>query len=252
VSFAVTAEAYDRFMGRYSKRLAGPFADLAGVDAHWRVLDVGCGPGALLGELVARVGADQVVAADPADGFVAAALDRHPGTSVHRAAAEQLPFDDDSFDAALAQLVVHFMSNPVAGLAEMARVTTNGGVVAACVWDYHEGGSPLSALWAAAAELDPAAPGETELPGTSRGHLGELFRAAGLRSVEEATLEVSVQHPSFNDWWEPFELGVGPAGAYVAGLEATARQRLAGRCREALGDGPFTVEATAWAATGLV
>lgn len=252
MSFTVAAEAYDQFMGRYSKRLARPFADLAGVDTDRRVLDVGCGPGALLSELVARVGAELVAGVDPSEGFVAAARDRHPGTLVRQATAEQLPFEDHSFDVALAQLVVHFMSDPVAGLTEMARVTARGGVVAACVWDFHEGGSPLNTLWAAATELDPGAPGEAELPGTSRGHLGVLFQGAGLQNVEEATLTVEVQHPSFADWWEPFELGVGPAGAYVAGLEVTARRRLADRCHEMLGDGPFTIEAAAWAASGLV
>lgn len=251
MSFGVAAEAYDRFMGRYSKRLAGPFAELAGIEVGWRVLDVGCGPGALLGELVSRVGADRVAGVDPAEGFVAAALDRHPGTLVRQASAEQLPFDDDSFDAVLAQLAVHFMSNPVVGLAEMARVAVRGGVVAACVWDYHEGRGPLSTFWTAAIGLDPDAPGETELPGTSRGDLGVLFRDAGIRNVEETTLSVGVQHPSFDDWWEPFELGVGPAGAYVAGLAVSKRSRLAGRCREMLGDGPFMVEGTAWAATGI-
>ncbi len=246
------ADAYDRFMGRYSKRLAAPFADLAGVDAEWRVLDVGCGPGALLGELVARVGAERVAGVDPAEGFVAAARDRHPGTLVSQATAEHLPFEGHSFDAALAQLVVHFVSDPVACLVEMARATARGGVVAACVWDFHEGGGPLNTLWAAATELDPDAPGEAELPGTGRGHLGVLLRAAGLQNVEEATLTAAVQHPTFAEWWEPFELGVGPAGAYVGGLEEKARQRLARRCQEMLGHGPFTVEATAWAARGVV
>ncbi|MGI9621443.1 MAG: hypothetical protein ACR2PK_01300 [Acidimicrobiales bacterium] len=122
----------------------------------------------------------------------------------------------------------------------------------ACVWDYHEGGSPLSTLWAAAAALDSEAPGETSLPGTSRGHLGALFREAGLGQVEETTLTVGVRHPTFDDWWEPFELGVGPAGAYVGGLAGGDRQRLADQCRAKLGDGPFTIEAMAWAAKGLV
>lgn len=252
MSFSVTAEAYDRFMGRYSTRLARPFADLAGIEAGWRVLDVGCGPGALLGELVPRVGVDRVVGVDPAAGFVTAAMERYPGIVTHQASAERLPFDDNSFDAALAQLVVHFMSDPVAGLTEMARVTVGGGVVAACVWDFHEGGSPLSTFWAAAADLDPDAPGEQQLPGTGRGELATLLRAAGLRNVDEVTLTVDVRHPTFDHWWKPFELGVGPAGAYVDGLETTARRRLAARCRAALGSGPFTIEATAWAAKGSV
>ena len=115
-----------------------------------RVLDVGCGPGALTAELVRRVGADSVSAVDPSEPFVAAATERHPGVDVRQGSAEQLPFPDDAFDAALGQLVVHFMADPVAGLTEMARVTRRGGVVAACVWDHAGGGGPLSRFWEAA------------------------------------------------------------------------------------------------------
>jgi hypothetical protein len=143
------------------------------------------------------------------------------------------------------------MSDPVADIAEMARVTTRGGVVATCVWDFDEGGSPLTPLWSAAAELDPDAPGESDLPGTRRGQLGSLFSDAGLNDVVETTITVGVEHPSFHDWWAPFELGVGPAGAYVASLGAIERRALTDRCFELLGEGPFTVEATAWAATGI-
>src|SRR5262249_46690441 len=110
-------------MGRYSVPLAPRLADLAGVEAGQRVLDVGCGPGALTPELVERLGAAAVSAVDPSERFVAAARDRHPGVHVEHAAAEELPFVDGSFDATLAQLVVHFMADPVAGLREMKRVT---------------------------------------------------------------------------------------------------------------------------------
>ncbi len=136
VSFDVAADAYDRFMGRYSQLLSPQMADLAGVRPGQRVLDVGCGPGALTAELVTRLGPEGVGAVDPSEPFVAAARARHPGVDVSQASAEELPFADGSFDAALAQLVVHFMKDPVAGLAEMARVTRPGGVVAACVWDH--------------------------------------------------------------------------------------------------------------------
>ena len=122
MSFDVAADAYDRFMGRYSQLLSPQLADLAGVRAGQRVLDVGCGPGALTAELVARVGAGAVAAVDPSEPFVAAAGSRYPGVDVRRASAEHLPFQDATFDASLAQLVVHFMADPVAGLAEMARV----------------------------------------------------------------------------------------------------------------------------------
>jgi SAM-dependent methyltransferase len=251
MSFEVAAGAYDRFMGRYSTPLARPFAEFAGVEPGHRVLDVGCGPGALTAELVGRLGADRVAACDPSEPFVAAARERHPDVLVERAPAEQLPYPDGSFDAALAQLVVHFMTDPVAGLREMARVTRSGGTVAACVWDHAPSGKgPLVVYWEAAHELDPAAADESALAGAREGHLAELFDAAGLRDVEDTALEIGVEHPTFDDWWEPFTLGVGPAGAFAAGLDDTTRAELRERCRARLPDPPFTLRARAWTVRG--
>jgi len=250
MSFDVAAERYDRFMGRYSALLSSQMADLAGVMAGQRALDVGCGPGALTTELVARLGAEAVAAVDPSEPFVAAARARHPGVDVRQASAEHLPFDSGSFDVALAQLVVHFMDDPVAGLGEMARVTRNGGRIAACVWDFAGGNGPISALWEAAHDLDSDVVDESELAGARQGHLVELFGDAGLIDVEEHVLDLSVEHPTFEDWWEPFTLGVGPAGRYVSGLEAARREALRDRCRSLLGPAPFVVAARAWAATG--
>jgi SAM-dependent methyltransferase len=252
VSFAVGADAYDRFMGRYSVPLAPQFADFAAVGAGQRALDVGCGPGALTAELVERLGAAAVSAVDPSEPFVAAARERHPGVSVRRAAAEQLPFADQAFDAALAQLVVHFMADPVAGLREMARVTRNRGVVAACVWDHAGGQGPLSPFWEAARKVNPDVADESQLAGARKGHLSELFAAAGLHEIEESALSVDVEHPSFEEWWEPFTLGVGPAGGYAAGLDANRQARLRALCRERLPAAPFVLTARAWAARGLV
>ena len=181
--FAVDADAYDRFMGRYSVRLAPSFADFAQVAPGNRVLDVGCGPGALTTELVRRLGATAVAAVDPSEQFAAAARERHPGVDVRVAAAEELPFADGEFDAALAQLVVHFMDDPVRGLAEMARVTRDGGVVAACVWDHAGGQTPLAPFWDAVHELDPNATDESRMAGGHEGHLTELCTKAGLRNV---------------------------------------------------------------------
>ena len=144
MSFAVAADAYDRFMGRYSVPLAPLFAEFAKVDAGQKVLDVGCGPGALTSELVRRLGPSSVVAVDPSATFVTAARERHPEIVVRQGAAERLPFDDGAFDAALAQLVVHFMTDPIVGLGEMGRVTRQGGSVAACVWDHAGGSGPLA------------------------------------------------------------------------------------------------------------
>ena len=252
MSFTVGADAYDRFMGRYSVPLAPLLADFAGVHAGQRVLDVGCGPGALTAELVARLGAESVSAADPSERFVEAARARHPGVNVIRAAAEELPFEDDRFDGALAQLVVHFMADPVAGLREMARVTRADGAVAACVWDHAAGRGPLGTFWEAVHELDPDVEDESRLAGAREGHLAELFSAAGVREVQDGALEVDVEHPTFEEWWEPFLLGVGPAGGYVTRLPAERRARLRDLCRERLPAAPFVVSARAWTARGLV
>ncbi len=133
----------------------------------------------------------------------------------------------------------------------MSRVTRQNGVVAACVWDHAGGQGPLSVLWEAARDLDPEVEDESRLVGSREGDLGQLFESAGLHEVEETTLSVSVEHPSFEEWWEPFTLGVGPAGSYVAGLEPERQAQLREHCRAALPDAPFALTALAWTARGL-
>ena len=232
--------------------LAPQLADFAGIAAGQRVLDVGCGPGALTTELVGRLGPASVSAVDPSEPFVAAARERHPGVDVQRASAEELPFADDEFDAALAQLVVHFMSDPVAGVREMARVTREQGVVAACVWDLAGGAAPLSVFWEAAHELDPDVNDESQMAGAREGHLEELFREAGLHAIEATALSNTVEHPSFDDWWEPYTLGVGPAGGYAASLDPKRQAELRELCREKLPEAPFNLTFRAWAARGVI
>jgi len=251
VSFAVPADAYDRFMGRYSTPLAPLFADFAGVQGGQRALDVGCGPGALTGVLVERLGAEAVKAVDPSESFVAAVRDRYPDVDVGRAPAEDLPFADEEFDLALAQLVVHFMADPVAGLREMARVARPGGVVAACVWDHAGGRGPLSPFFSAVHEFDPAAEDESGRAGVREGHLVELFEAAGIAEIEGGDLAIRVEHASFDEWWSPYLDGVGPTGGYVARLDDAERAELAERCRRLLPEPPFTLEVHAWAARGV-
>lgn len=236
-------------MGRYSEPLAVLFADLAGVRRGQRALDVGCGPGALTAELVSRLGADAVCAVEPSRSLAAAVRERLPGVDVRLSAAEQLPWADGVFDAVLAQLVVHFMADPVAGLREMGRVTRPGGVVAACVWDHGGDRGPLTTFWQAARELDPAAPGESGLAGVTEGQLGRLFAQAGLREAQAASLTVRVRYATFEQWWEPFTLGVGPAGGYVASLAEERRAALRERCRHLLPSRPVEISATTWAVT---
>lgn len=250
MGFDVAADAYDRFMGRYSDQLAPQLADLAGVRAGQRALDVGCGPGALTRELVTRLGPGAVAAVDPSAPFVAAVRERHRGVETRLAAAEDLPFADGAFDAVLAQLVVHFMMDPVAGLREMGRVTRAGGVVAACVWDHAGEQAPPTVFWRAVRTRDPRARDESGLAGAREGHLAELFAAAGLREIEHTALAVRVRYASFEEWWEPYTLGVGPAGGYVAGLDPAFRVELRERCRRLLPQAPFTLAPRAWAARG--
>jgi len=251
VSFDVAAEAYDAFMGRYSRLLSAQLADFALVNPGQRVLDVGCGTGALTGELIRRLGPDGVAAVDPSPSFVAASRERHPGVDIRQAPAEQLPFPDDTFDAALAQLVIHFMSDPVAGLVEMRRVTRPAGVVAACVWDHAGARGPLHIFWEAARSLGAVIDDESKRAGTREGHLAELFEAAGLSQIESTAFPVGLHLDTFEAWWEPFTYGVGPAGAYLAGLDPQAQADLREDCRRRLPSRSFEINAVAWAARGL-
>jgi SAM-dependent methyltransferase len=248
--FEVAAEAYNRFMGRYSEPLAARFMEAAGVCPGQEALDVGCGPGALTAQLAATLGPAAVKALDPSSSFVEALRKRLPGVEVISGVAERLPYPDDAFDCALAQLVVHFMTDPVAGLAEMARVTRAGGTVAACVWDHAGGSGPLSLFWQAVRDVDPSAPGEAGRPGSREGHLVELFTQAGLREIEDSKLTVRVGFAGFSDWWEPYTLGVGPSGAYFGGLDAAKRERVRDRCAGMLPHGSFEVAASAWCVRG--
>src|SRR5215213_12045240 len=160
MSFAVSGDKYDRFMGRYSRELAPRLVEFAGVEAGMAVVDVGCGPGALTKQLAELTGAENVAAADPSEPFVAAATERAPGADVRLAAAEDLPWEDDRFDAALSQLAVNFMRDADAGVSEMRRVARPGGVVAACTWSYGEDMEMLRGFWDAARRLDSGAPDE--------------------------------------------------------------------------------------------
>lgn len=248
MSFAVSPDAYTRFMGRYAEPLAKAFVAFSGVVAGDMVLDVGCGPGALTAHLLS-IGAD-VAAIDPSPPFIDAMRERFPNIDVRQGTAEELPYETAAFDLALAQLVVHFMTDPVGSIRQMARVTHRDGVVAACVWDGPTGA--LAPFWDAVHVIDPEAEDEALLSGAHRGHLTELFEAAGLRDVREDGLAVDVVHRTFDEWWEPYTYGVGPAGDYVKQLDDDGRARLATVARERLGSGPFTVTATAWAARGTV
>jgi SAM-dependent methyltransferase len=255
MSFAVAGDKYDRFMGRYSRELAPRFIEFAGVESGMTAVDVGCGPGALTERLVEQLGGDKVAAADPSEPFVAAAGERAPSADVRLAAAEELPWDDGAFDAALSQLVVNFMRDADAGVAEMRRVVRPGGVVAACTWSYGEDMEMLRGFWDAARRLDTGAPDEgSTMPYRSTEELEELWRRVGLTDVETDHLRVETSYTGFDDLWEPFTYGVGPAGAYLARLEPEQKETLRKELFTGLGEpaGPFTLSATACAVRGHV
>jgi SAM-dependent methyltransferase len=247
-------EGYERFMGRYSNRLAHEFVRAAGVAAGERVLDVGCGPGALTSALGGIVGAANVSGVDPTDAFVERSRRRVPGADLRVAAAEALPFEDGSFDRSLAQLVFHFVDDPAASVAEMARVTRSGGVVAACVWDGLDGMTMIRTFWDAAGEVDPAAPGPGERFGGRAGQLAGLWRKVGLRDVVDGELAVSAGYSGFDEFWESMSVAPGPVGVRLASLDEPGRDALAGALRRRLGspEGPFRLAARAWYATGIV
>lgn len=251
MSFDVAAEAYDRFMGRYSAPLATAFAESARLPESGRALDVGCGPGALTAVLSARYGPDQVAGVDPSESFVAAAHERFPWADIRHGVAEALPFDDDGFDATLAELVVHFMTDAAAGAREMVRVTRPGGVVAACVWDFAGKRAPQSTFFAALTSVAAGIDDESHRVGAQRGDLRPLLEDAGCRDVEETELTVTAEYATFDEWWQPYTLGVAPAGRQLAALGAADRELVRLRCRELLPEGPFTVTATAWSARGV-
>jgi SAM-dependent methyltransferase len=245
------AGSYVRFMGRFSEPLAPLFADLVAVPAEGRVLDVGCGPGVLTQVLADRYGADRVDAVDPTPGFVAAARERLPGVDVRQGTAEELPYPTDGHVAAYAQLVVHFMADPVRGLAEMARVTRPGGPVAACVWDHGGGRGPLSPFWSAVDELDPGArDGDRASMGSREGDLPRLFGHAGFVDVEASALALTVRMESFEEWWAPFEEPAGSAGDYLATRTSEQIAELRELLRSRLPEPPIDLTVWAWTATG--
>jgi SAM-dependent methyltransferase len=257
-TFRASADAYDRFVGRYCPELATSLIDFAGVEPGMRALDVGCGPGALAAVLVERLGAAKVSAVDPSAPFVEACRARLPGVEVVEAGAEALPFADDTFDAALSQLVVNFMRDGEAGVREMARVTRPGGVVASCVWDYGGEMTLLRAFWDAAREVDPergaAADECVVMPWCAEDELAELWRAAGLGSVRSGSLVARAGYADFEDLWSPLPTGVGPAGAFCKSLAEQDRAALrdALRRRLGVGDAPFELTARAWSVVGRV
>jgi SAM-dependent methyltransferase len=251
MNFQVSGDSYDRFMGRWSIELAPVFADYGGVEAGQQLLDVGCGSGVLTEELARRVGAKNVAGIDPSPMLEACAA-RVPGADLRQGAAEDLPWPDDAFDAALAQLVVHFMADPAAGVGEMARVTRPGGAVVACTWDFGGGMEMLRIYWESARAVDLDAASETVFG--NREELDELWRASSLEDTEVEPLEVTSSYENFDELWSAFLLGVGPSGQYLLSRDPETQEAIRGEYFRRLGepDGRFELAGRAWAARGRV
>ncbi len=257
-SFEKPAAAYDRFVGRYGRQLARETVEGVGVHGDWRVLDVGCGPGALAAVLAEVVGAANVTAIDPSEPFARACGERVPGADVRVAGAQELPFADAAFDATFSQLVVNFLPDAPGALREMRRVTRPRGLVVASVWDYAGEMTMLRSFWDAALEVDPEGAGPLDEGVRMRycepGSLAALWSEAGLQDVTTDPLVVSASYDDFDDLWLPFTTGVGPAGAYCAALPDGRREALRASFRRRLGSPrrAFELSARAWMVRGVV
>lgn len=255
-TFRSATDMYGRFVGRYASALSAALIEAVGVDPDSRVLDVGCGPGGLATALAEVVGQESVAAVDPSQPFVSVCRARLPTADVRVAAAEELPFEDDSFDAAFAQLVVNFMTDAEQGVREMRRVVRPGGTVAACTWDYADGMTMLRAYWDAAHEVAPEESARFDEGKNMRYSTPEeltgLWRQVGLEDVKSGELSVTADYDDFDDLWAPFPTGIGPAGAFCATLGPEQQQALRVAMSRRLGDpkGPFELSARAWYAVG--
>jgi SAM-dependent methyltransferase len=255
-TFRDAADMYERFVGRYAPALSAALIEVVGIESGDRLLDVGCGPGGLAQALAAVVGTENVSAVDPSEPFAEICRTRLTGADVRVAAAEELPFEDDSFDGAFAQLVVNFMSDAERGVGEMKRVVKPGGAVAACTWDYADGMTMLRAYWDAAREVarDEAARADeaARMGYSTLEELTGLWRRVGLDDVDGGELSVTADYEDFDDLWAPFPSGIGPAGAFCAALDPERREALRAAFARQLGDptGRFELRARAWYAVG--
>jgi ubiquinone/menaquinone biosynthesis C-methylase UbiE len=254
------ADAYELSMGRWSRRMAGPFIDFACIGDGERILEVGCGTGSLTFALAEAAEISEITAMDVSEVYLAEARRRNadPRITIELGDACALPFPDATFDRALSQLVLQFIPDTTRALSEMRRVVKPGGTIAAAVWNT-SGGQPHQRLfWDTAAMLDPAAAAARARaffrPMTQAGELKAAFEQVGLVDVNEGTLTVPMDHPCFADFWEPIASGEGTLGKYVDSLSPADLERLKHHVREAYEsgrpDGRRTFLASAWACKG--
>ena len=251
-------DRYEAYVGRWSRPVARRFVAWLTVPAGARWLDVGCGTGALSGTILAVAEPAAVLGVDPSPDFVAHASAHvsDPRATFREGSAQALPADDAAFDAVVSGLVLNFVPDPPAALAEMRRVVRPDGVVAAYVWDYTEGMQLMRRFWDAAADLDPAVRDLDEglrFPLCRPGPLGELFTEAGLADVAVEEIVVPTVFADFDDYWTPFLGGTGPAPAYAVQLPEAERAALRESLRSSLPtepDGSIHLTARAWAVRG--
>jgi SAM-dependent methyltransferase len=255
-----SGDAYERFMGRWSRDVAPLLVTFAGVRDGDAVLDVGSGTGALSTAVADMAPSSRIIGIDPVASYVAFAQARHPGDRIlfETGDAQHLRFAGESFDRTLSLLVLNFIPDRSSAVAEMIRVTRKGGTVASAVWDYSEGMETLRTFWDEAVALDPVADvrDEKHMPLTHPGELAATWRAHGLLNVSEQALTIQMRFSSFDDYWRPFLGKQGPAGEYVASLQDGQREQLRRRLRTRLvgsgDDRPFVLRARAWAVRGTV
>lgn len=256
-SFSAPATAYDLFMGRYSLPLARAMVDRARLTKGSRVLDVGCGPGAMTQALLAELDRQRVWACDPSPEFVNECARLNPTAHVQQGRAEALPYADRSFDRLFCTLVLHFVSDPQLALTEMVRVLVPGGGLSLSAWASEDGPQMLSAFTAAV--NDTAGPEVVRTAGLEvlrfggRGELSAQLEAVGCQSVVEEQVTVTSHYQDFEELWAGLLLGIGPPGAYVANLGEAQREELRHALFLKVGSpsGAFTLSAGARVAEAL-
>ncbi len=255
------AEAYERFMGRWSGLLAPLLLEFADIPNAGRVLDVGSGTGSLAFVIADRKPRCNVVGIDPSKEYVAYAISRNrvgARTSFEAGDAQQLHFGDAIFRSSLSLLVFNFIPDAGKALREVTRVTEPGGRIAAAVWDYGSGMRMLRIFWDAAVSVDPHAEAidERHMPLCRTGELSDLWRKAGLTSVDERPLDITMHFQSFADYLDPFLMGQGPAGAFTRRLDRERLQMLRDELKRRLHltaeNVAFDLPARAWAVRGTV
>ena len=254
-----SGDPYEQYVGRWSRRVAPRFLSWLEIPAGRRWLDLGCGTGALSEAILARCSPASVVGVEPSQGFLDTAQKRLGArTRLRRGSAAEIPLEDAAVDATVSGLVLNFVPDARAALREMARVTAAGGAIGAYVWDYAAKMELMRHFWDAAAALDPGAAKLDEgarFPQCRPDALTGLFSSAGLRGAEATAIDIATEFTSFEDYWQPFLGGQGPAPAYVVSLEEPARTRLRERLRERLplrADGSLPLTARAWAVRATV